>query len=448
MIMKKRTHRFTYTQLIALGFLCIILIGSLLLCLPAASRSGTWTPYVNSLFTATSATCVTGLVVYDTFTQWSLFGQLVILFLIQVGGIGFMTVITMFSLILRRQISLHERKLIMQSAGAQQVGGVVSLIKQVVAATLIIEGIGAALLSFRFIPERGIAQGIYAAVFHSVSAFCNAGFDLMGYYEPFSSLTRYATDPLVNFTVIALILLGGLGFFVWRDISTHKWHFGRYQLHTKLVLTMTVILTVGSAILFFIFEYHATQADMSIGQRLMVSSFQAVTPRTAGFNTTDINAFSESGSMLTMILMFIGGNPGSTAGGIKTTTLLVLILSIVATCRHSTGITIYKRRLEDGIARQAAAIATIYMIAVLVSSMLMCALESMDMKTVLFETISAAGTVGATAGATPVMGTISKVIVMILMFGGRVGGLTLALVLAEKRVHVPVERPTEKIMLG
>lgn len=446
--MKKRTHRFTYTQLIAIGFLGIILLGSLLLCLPIASNDGTWTSYVNSLFTATSATCVTGLVVYDTFTHWSLFGQLVILFLIQVGGIGFMTVITLFSLILRRQISLRERKLIMQSAGALQIGGIVSLIKQVALATLVFEGVGAILLSIRFIPERGTTQGIYAAIFHSVSAFCNAGFDLMGYYEPFSSLTRYVTDPLVNFTMIALILLGGLGFFVWRDISTHKWHFSKYQLHTKLVLTMTAILTVVGAMLYFIFEYYATQADLSVGQRIMVSLFQATTPRTAGFNTTDINGFSESSSILTMILMFIGGNPGSTAGGIKTTTLLVLILSITATCRHSTGITIYKRQLEDGIARQAAAIATIYMIAILTATMIMCAIEPLDMKTIFFETISAAGTVGATAGATQVMGTVSKIIVMVLMFGGRVGGLTLALVLAEKRVHVPIERPTEKIMLG
>ena len=446
--MKKRLPKLTYTQLIAAGFLGIIAVGSLLLCLPVSSKAGLWTPYINSLFTATSATCVTGLIIYDTFSHWSAFGQLVILLMIQIGGIGFMTIITLFSLILRRQISLHERKLIMQSAGSLQVGGVVSLIKKVALATFIIEGMGAILLSFRFVPEMGAAQGIYAAIFHSVSAFCNAGFDLMGYYEPFSSVTRYVTDPLVNYTLIALILLGGLGFFVWRDVATNKWHFSKYQLHTKLVLVMTAILTVGGTVLFLIFEYSATQADMSIGQRFMVSLFQAVTPRTAGFNTTDINAFSESGSMLTMMLMFIGGNPGSTAGGIKTTTLLVLVLSIVATCRHSTGITIFKRRLEDGIARQAAAIATIYMIAIMAASMLMGALEPLDMKTILFETISAAGTVGATAGATQVMGTASKIIIMILMFGGRVGGLTLALVLAEKRVHVPLERPTEKIMLG
>jgi trk system potassium uptake protein len=446
--MKKRLPKLTYTQLIAAGFLGIIAVGSLLLCLPVSSKAGLWTPYINSLFTATSATCVTGLIIYDTFSHWSAFGQLVILLMIQIGGIGFMTIITLFSLILRRQISLHERKLIMQSAGSLQVGGVVSLIKKVALATFIIEGMGAILLSFRFVPEMGAAQGIYAAIFHSVSAFCNAGFDLMGYYEPFSSVTRYVTDPLVNYTLIALILLGGLGFFVWRDVATNKWHFSKYQLHTKLVLVMTAILTVGGTVLFLIFEYSATQADMSMGQRFMVSLFQAVTPRTAGFNTTDINAFSESGSMLTMMLMFIGGNPGSTAGGIKTTTLLVLVLSIVATCRHSTGITIFKRRMEDGIARQAAAIATIYMIAIMAASMIMGALEPLDMKTILFETISAAGTVGLTAGATQVMGSVSKIMIMILMFGGRVGGLTLALVLAEKRVHVPLERPTEKIMLG
>jgi len=446
--MKKEPFKLTYIQMIAAGFLGIIIVGSLFLTLPIASRTGTWTPYIDALFTATSATCVTGLVVYDTFTYWTLFGQIIILILIQIGGIGFMTIITLFSILLKRQIPLHERKLIMQSTGTIKVGGVVSLIKKVALATVIIEGTGAILLSFSFIPDMGLAVGIYASIFHSISAFCNAGFDLMGYFEQFSSLTRYVSDPIVNFTIVTLIFIGGLGFFVLSDLSTHKLHFHQYQLHTKMVLAMTGILVVGGTILFFIFEYNDTQVNMDFGQRFMASLFQAITPRTAGFNTTDINSLSESGSLLTIILMFIGGSPGSTAGGIKTTTLLVLVLSIRANCIHSCGITVFKKKLEDSIVRQAAAIATLYMIAVLSATMIICAITPLDFLTVLFETVSAAATVGLSAGATLVMGTISKIIIIILMFGGRVGGLTLALVLAEKRIFVPVERPVEKIMVG
>ena len=445
---KKWKIQLTYTQMIALGFFLIIILGSLLLCLPIASATQQWTPIVDSLFTATSATCVTGLVVYDTFTHWSLFGQIIILILIQIGGIGFMTVITMFSLVLKRNISLHERKLIMQSAGAFNVGGIVSLVKKVAILTFSIEGIGACLLAIRFIPERGIAVGLYTSIFHSISAFCNAGFDLMGGYKEFSSLTRYVTDPIVNVTICALVLIGGLGFGVWSDLGKNKLRWSRYQLHTKLVLMMSGILLIGGMILFFIFEFHATQEGMNLWERFVVSLFEATTPRTAGFNTTDINALSESGSLLTIVLMFIGGNSGSTAGGIKTTTLLVLVLSISATCSHSPNITIFKRKLEDTIARQAAAIAAIYMIAILVAAVVICAIEPISMKQVLFETVSAAGTVGLSTGITSSLSVISKCIIMFLMFGGRVGGLTLALVLSEKRVYVPIERPLEKIMIG
>ncbi|NLG02604.1 MAG: Trk family potassium uptake protein [Clostridia bacterium] len=445
---KKWKLKFTYTQMIAFGFFMLIMLGSLLLCLPVASAKSQWTPFLDAMFTATSATCVTGLVVYDTYTHWSLFGQIIIIILIQIGGIGFMTVITMFSLVLKRNISLHERKLIMQSAGAINVGGIVALVKKVAALTFLIEGTGACLLAIRFIPERGIADGIYAAVFHSISAFCNAGFDLMGKYEEFSSLTRYPSDPIVNLTICALILIGGLGFSVWSDLGKNKLRWSRYQLHTKLVLMMSGILLIGGTILFFIFEFHATQEGMSFLERLTASLFEATTPRTAGFNTTDINALSESGSILTIVLMFIGGNPGSTAGGIKTTTLLVLIMSISATCSHSPNITVFKRKLEDTIARQAAAIVSIYMIAILAASLVICAIEPINLRQVLFETVSAAGTVGLTTGITPGLSALSKCIIMFLMFGGRVGGLSLALVLSEKRVHVPIERPLEKIMIG
>ncbi len=285
---KEHRYKLTYTQFVALGFLAIIIIGGLLLSLPIASVSGTWTPLMDAMYTATSATCVTGLAVYDTYLHWSLFGQVVILSLIQVGGVGFMTIITLFSILMKRQIPLHERKLLMQSAGTMKVGGVVQLIKQVALATFIFEGIGAGLLSIRFIPEMGVVTGIYYAVFHSISAFCNAGFDLMGRFEAFSSLTRYAADPLVNLTICALIIIGGLGFIVWSDISTHRFHFQRYQLHSKIVLAMTGFLLVFGTLLFFLLEFNATQAGMTFGQRILASVFESVTPRTAGFNTTPL----------------------------------------------------------------------------------------------------------------------------------------------------------------
>ena len=451
MLFHNKKLRLSYTQYIALGFLLLILLGGILLTFPFMSRNGQWTPFGDALFTATSATCVTGLVVHDTYTYWSTGGQILILIMIQIGGIGFMTVIALFALLSKRQISLHERKLLMQSAGAIKVGGIVQLVKQILLITVCIEGTGALLLALRFCrdPQIGIGKGIYFAIFHSISAFCNAGFDMMGSASlQYASLTAYQMDPVVNFTIMALIILGGLGFIIWNDLSKNKWHFQKYALHTKLSLTATAILVLGGAILFFLFEYSHTQSGMNIWQRIMVSLFDSITPRTAGFNTSDMTQFNDSSTLLTIILMFIGANPGSTAGGIKTTTFIVLILSIKATCNHSPGISIFKRKLEESIARQAAAIATIYLIAIFAVSMIICAIEPYSMKEVLFETTSAAGTVGLTLGMTPSLGSISRLLLILLMYGGRIGGLTLALVLAEKREYVPLERPTEKILIG
>ncbi len=449
-ILTRKKLNLTYTQYIALSFLIPILSGAVLLTLPCMSRSGQWTPFLDALFTATSATCVTGLIVHDTYTFWSTPGQIIILVLIQVGGVGLMTVIAFFSLLMKRQISLHERKLLMQSAGAIKVGGIVSLVKKILLLTFCIELIGALLLSIRFCqdPEIGFARGLYFSIFHSISAFCNAGFDLMGFKEQYSSLTSYCSDPLVTLTIVILIILGGLGFFIWSDLEQKKWHFSRYALHSKIALTATGILIVGSTILFFIFEYTHTQSGMIFSERILASLFDAVSPRTAGFNTSDLAQLSESSTMLTIILMFIGANPGSTAGGIKTTTLFVLVLSISATCHHSSNITVFKRKLEDTIARQAAAIATIYLIAIFTCSMIIGAIEPYSLKEILFETTSAAGTVGSTLGITPLLSSVSKILLILLMYAGRIGGLTLALVLAEKREYIPVERPIEKILIG
>ncbi|MDF2608730.1 MAG: synthase subunit [Lachnospiraceae bacterium] len=440
--------KLTYAQFIALGYLLIILLGGLFLSLPIASRSGEWTPYINSLFTATSATCVTGLVVYDTFTHWSLFGQLTILSLIQIGGVGFMTIITLFSMFLKRHIGLHERRLLMQSAGTLEVGGIVRLIRRIAIGTLVFEGAGALFLATRFVPDMGLVKGVYNAVFHSVSAFCNAGFDLMGRFGQYSSLTTYADDIIVNITIMLLIVIGGIGFLVWNDIIKCGFRFKKFQLHTKIVLVSTGMLILSGAILFFIFEYNASFSALNMKDKIMAAFFQSITPRTAGYNTIDLAALSESGNLLTMMLMFIGGSPGSTAGGIKTTTFVVLLMGTIASSRHNANINIFKRRMDEDVVKQASAIATIYLLAVLGSTLIIAALQPFSVKQVLFEVISAAATVGLTTGITTSLNFVSRIIIILLMYGGRVGILTLALVLAEKRENVLINRPIEKILIG
>ncbi len=434
-------------QIIAIGFMCVVLLGTFLLCLPISSRSGEWTPFVNSMFTATSATCVTGLITYDTYSHWSVFGQCVIISLIQIGGLGFMSIITLFSFISKRRIGLGERKLIMQSAGSLQMTGVLGLVKKILIGTLIFELAGAILLSIRFVPRMGLVQGILNGLFHSISAFCNAGFDLMGKYGQFSSLTGYVYDPIVNLTLIALIVIGGIGFIVWNDIYRHKFDFKKYELHSKIAMVTTLVLIVGGTAFFWIFENDNTLAGMTNGQKLMASMFQAVSPRTAGFNTVDIASLSESGSLLTIILMLIGGSPGSTAGGIKTTTVVVLIISAFAYASH-TDINLFKRSISSENENQARSIVTIYAVAILTATLIICAIEPFSLKEVLFEVASAASTSGLTMGITSKLHTVSKLILILLMYGGRVGGLTLAIVLTQKRTPVPIDKPIENILIG
>ena len=317
-------------QILAIGFALFIIIGGVLLSLPIASRDGQSIPFLNGLFTSTSATCVTGLALYDTYTQFTLFGQIVILLLIQTGGLGFMIVAIMLSLILGRRIGLRERKVLMQSVSALKLGGVVKLTKKVFILTICFELMGAAILSIRFIPQFGAARGIWYALFHSISSFCNAGFDLLGRIEPFGSLTPYVGDALVNITVMVLIVIGGLGFFIWDDVTQNKHHFSKYHLHSKLMITATGVLIVGGAILFYVFEKSHTMADMGVGERILASMFASITPRTAGFSTVQVGEMSSGGTLLTMVLMLIGAGPGSTGGGMKVTTVLVLILAVVS----------------------------------------------------------------------------------------------------------------------
>lgn len=436
----------SYARIIALGFVIMIFIGATLLSLPVSSKTGEYTNFADALFTSTSATCVTGLVVRDTSEHWSIFGKCVILLLIQIGGIGFMSIVTLMSMIMGRTIHLKQRKLLMQSAGGLQVGGIVSLVRKIIIGTAIFEGIGAVLLSFRFCPTMGFSKGIAYSVFHSVSAFCNAGFDIMP--GKYSSVTAYVNDPLVNIVLMLLILIGGLGFIVWSDIWTNRFKFSAYRLHTKIVLVLTAILSIGGTVLFYIFERTNLLTGMSLNDALLASAFSAISPRTAGFNTLNLSNLNGASALTVLMLMFIGGNPGSTAGGIKTTTFAVLVMTVIASARRNKDVEIFKKRLDDGVARQAYAVISIYLGAIIVSTLIICAIQDFGLVEVLFETVSAAATVGLTMGLTPQLNIVSKIIIMILMYGGRVGGLTLGMVLAEKKNNVPLKKPRENILIG
>lgn len=442
--------RLSYTKIILLSFLIIILLGAFLLCLPIASRSGEWTPFVDALFTATSATCVTGLIVYDTFTYWTGFGQAIILLLIQIGGLGLMTCIAIFFLLMGKRITLSERRLLMQSAGSMQIGGIVRLIQLILRCTIICEGLGFIILSFVFCPKFGFWTGLWNALFHSVSAFCNAGFDLLGRYGQFSSLagSEFAMHPVVNLTIISLITAGGIGFFVWDDIINHRAHFSKYRLHSKIVLVTSAALIVLGTVLFFILEYNHSLEGLSFGDKLLASLFQSVTPRTAGFNSVNMGAMSNAGALLLMLLMFIGASPGSTGGGIKTTSFFVLLLGAVTSARRYGNITVFNRKVDSSAITEASAVATIFIVCTSIGVMIMCAIEPYSIKEILFECLSAIDTVGLTLGITPSLTTASRIVLIILMYAGRIGGLSLMLVLADSNRDVPVARPVEKIMIG
>lgn len=435
-------------QILALGFLIIILTGTLLLTLPVSSRDGTFTGFMDCLFTATSATCVTGLVVVDTYLHWSLFGQIVILIMIQTGGLGFMAIGVFFSVALHRKVTMRQRGILTESLNAIQIGGIVRMMKKICLGTLLVEGMGAILLSIRFCGEHGFLKGIYYGIFHSVSAFCNAGFDLMGYQGAYSSMVNYSADWLVNLTLVALILIGGIGFLVWDDITTKKWRFFRYRLHTKMVLIMTAVLVAGGTFLFYLFERNNLAAGMGAGETFLTCLFDAVTPRTAGFNTTDIAGLSDAGKLLSLILMFIGGNPGSTAGGIKTTTALVFILYMWSNITKSRGITLFHRRIDEDAIKRASSIACTNLMLALTAMLIICGIQPLDLRDVALETVSAISTVGMSTGITRDLNQISRFVVIVLMYCGRVGSLSIIVSFTEKRKAAAIKYPEEKILIG
>lgn len=438
---KKRLSSF---QVILLGFAGVILLGALLLMLPISSAERVITPFNEALFTSTSAVCVTGLVVKDTGSYWSAFGQAVIITLIQIGGLGVVTIAASFSMLAGRRISLMQRSTMQDAISAPKVGGIVKLTKFIITGTFIIEAVGAVSMMPVFCKNFG-AKGIWMSVFHSVSAFCNAGFDILGTEgNQFCSLTPYTSNPVINITVMLLIVIGGIGFLTWDDICNNKFKIKKYSMQSKIILLTSLILILLPAIYFFIFDY----SDYSIGNRLLASLFQSVTTRTAGFNTTDLTKLTRPSQAIMIFLMLVGGSPGSTAGGLKTTTMAVLILNAFACFKRKENVCAFGRRIDDSVIKNAATIVMMYITLFFIGGVSICTIEKLPLVASLFETASAIGTVGLTLGITPKLSLASQIILIILMYLGRVGGLTLIYATLSVKKQINAKLPLDKITVG
>lgn len=434
--MKKR-RGLTTAQILILGFLCVILIGASLLHLPVASRSGTSVPFVDCVFTAVSATCVTGLVVTDTALTWSGFGQAVILLMIQIGGLGFMTLAVMLSNLMRRRVSARERVILANSYNLISFEGLLPFVRRIFGGTLLIELCGAIALAFRFIPLYGWGKGIWHSIFHSVSAFCNAGFDLMGGESgAFTNLTSFAPDPLINITVMLLIMIGGIGFVVWDDILYYIKERRRFSVYTKLVLTVSAILWIGGALIVAIPEWNnpATLGMMNPGEKVMASLFQSVTFRTAGFNTISLGDMHTLPKLASVLIMFVGGASGSTAGGVKVGTVGILVYAAVLHACGRKHITVFRRTVPSEDVIRAFTVVTVQFLVTMIGALFLIG-DGAELMSALFETFSASATVGLSLGLTPTLSLASKIVVMILMFFGRVGILTIATLLSDKEVR-------------
>ena len=437
-------HRLSSFQIIISGFVGVILLGALLLMRPVSTTEGCITPFNETLFTATSAVCVTGLVVQDTGSYWSGFGQAVILALIQIGGLGVVTVAASFTLLSGRKISLMQRSTMQDAISAPKVGGVVRLTQFILRGTFLIELLGAAAMLPVFCRDYGW-RGIWMAVFHSISAFCNAGFDILGTENNlYPSLTGYTGSPIINITIMLLIVIGGIGFLTWDDICEHKWHFHRYRVQSKVILVITGFLIVVPAAFFFFEDFSA----LPTGTQLLVSFFQSVTTRTAGFNTVALSAMSSASKGIMILLMLIGGAPGSTAGGMKTTTLGVLLANAVATFRQRENAQFFKRRIDCNTVKTASTILTMYLTLFFGGGIFISVYEHLPLSDCLYETSSAVGTVGLTLGITPQLHIPSQIVLIILMYLGRVGGLTLIYATLSGKKAGNAKLPQEKITVG
>lgn len=426
--LKKRRIRLSATQVIAVGFASIIILGALLLTLPAASRSGISCGFFPALFTATSATCVTGLVLFDTYTQWSAFGQTVIILLIEIGGLGFMSAASTFVFLLRRKVGLRQKMVIAQALNLNDMDGVMKIQKLVLTGSLTVQGIGAAILLLRFWPVYGFKRALAWGVFHSISAFCNAGFDLFGYIAPGQSLILFNDDPIVCLTLLALVTIGGLGFLVWEEIARVR-SFKKFSVYTKLVLLMTVgILLIGTTVILALeWDNPATFGNMPVWQKIMNAFFQTGTLRTAGFVTVDQLALKDATKAFSILIMFIGGSSGSTAGGLKTVTVVVLLLFVWAKARGKETVHVFKRNIPTAKAVDAMTITFITMLLSIFGGMVISAVSSASFLDAWYEAVSAICTVGLTAAGTANLGIISQCIIIAFMYFGRVGILTLSL---------------------
>lgn len=404
--------------------------------------------FLNSLFTAASATCVTGLAVADTYTQFSLFGQIVILALIQIGGLGFMAVAIAISLAAHKKIGLKQRGLLMEAMNSPELGGVVRIMVRSLKYTFIFELAGAVLLSIRFIPMFGFWQGAWFGIFHSVSAFCNAGFDLMGIITPSASLTIFADDPLVLITIMCLITIGGIGFLVWNDIAEHKLKISHYRLHAKIALSVSLVLIIAGAAFYLVFENNGAFSGMTAGEKILQAFFCSVTSRTAGFATLDYGSMTQNGTLLTSLLMFIGASPGSTGGGIKSTTFLVIILTLISYIRGREDLNIFDRRLEHSVLQKTFSTVTLYLTCTIVAMFIIMAAQNLSFVDTAFESISAMSTVGLSRGVTSQLVPVSRIAAILLMYIGRVGSLSVALALSGHSRTAPVKKPEEKISIG
>lgn len=441
-------------QILALGFFSLILIGGLILSLPISSNSEKSTDLVDSLFTATSAVCVTGLITVDTATHWNYFGRTVIIILIQIGGLGFMSFTTLFAILLGKKITLKERLLLQEALNTFDIQGLIKLLRYILVFTFSVEGLGALLLSTQFIPQLGLGEGIYYSIWTSISAFCNAGFDLMGTISgKFSSLVSYQDNPVIIYTISGLIIIGGLGFMIWSEFYNYKER-KKLSLHTKVVLVVTAVLIFGGTILMFLFEYNnpATLGPMSLGEKINNAFFAAVTPRTAGMNTISTDGMTVAGKFLTILLMFVGGSPGSTAGGLKTATLGILVVTLISIIKGREDVEIFKKRISKETVYKAFAIFFLSLILVITVTMLLAITQPGEsFMWMLYEATSAYGTVGLTLGLTQHLNTIGKIIIMITMYLGRVGPMTVLLALtsrAQKNKKSGIKYPEDKILIG
>lgn len=447
-VIQKKLH-FSSPQMIIFGFILVNLMGCLLLMLPSSTVEKVGTSFSDALFTSTSAICVTGLVIHDTASYWSMQGQLIIMVLIQIGGMGVITAASAIAILSGKKIGLMQRSTMQESISATQVGGIVRLTGFILRAMLAIELLGAICMAPVFCEEFGMKKGVWYAVFHSVSAFCNAGFDLMGMNQPFSSLTGFNGNTTINLAIMALIVIGGIGFLTWDDIWHHRLHFHKYRLQSKVILTVTILLILLPALYFYFYEFgRAEWTDLSEKERILASAFQSVTPRTAGFNTVDLNRMSEPSQLIIILLMLIGGSPGSTAGGFKTTTLTVLLLTSFAVFFRKEDVQCFGRRIPSETVKNAATILFLYMSLFLLGGVVISCVDQVPLMGALFETSSAIGTVGLSLGLTPQLSLFSHMLLILLMFWGRVGGLTLIFAVVSGHRFTKSKLPQEKITIG